>query len=229
MNALEAYGAIEIADVLSMEDLLPSDNVGEMELGDKGNAESHIYVAFLRTGAVQGGPCCGCHPGNWLKQKYTGGEFMHVQPFFIRNNKIISFTVDSSEGCVHATENKTFSRKEWEFFAIPRSAPQIETMWNWGLAQLNKPYNSNVLCDFMCLKLVPTTDDMFHCAHFTLRMLQEGGLFKQGFDPAYMTDAKLYQLVYGLRIAKRNPAIDTTTRNVLGTFPASSDNLFVRM
>lgn len=225
---MEAFGACEVAKILSLGDMIPSDNVGDTPLGGTGLAEDHIFVAFLRSSAVEGGPVCGCYPGNWIKQKYTGGNFMHVQPFFIHNGKIVSFTVDSEYMCVHAVENKTFSRKEWEFFAIHRPRDKLESMWAYACAQVDKPYNSTAMCDFLCLDIAVFKDTKFHCAQFTTRVLQEGGLFTT-CDARYVSDMDLHHKISGLKVAKHNPAINIETGELIDVAPSASDNLYVRM
>lgn len=214
---IEQIQAADIADLMSIAGRHIHDNDQNIASSSVNNiADQHLYIGFIRGNhTVEGGPCCGCYPGAYCKQKYTKSDVAHVEPMFIVNKNIYSFTVNSKVGYAHGVEGKSFTRDGWEVYAIPFTRKQIHDMLKYCQSTCIKkvPYNNWITCTFFCVDIGPIEDSSFHCAEYTTRVLQAGGMLRN-IQASSVTDAWLYDFFSKLPAAKKITEFDIT-RNIV--------------
>jgi len=167
-----------------------------MRITDNVSAEDHVYVPFLEYSGAH-------NLGSWLQHMYTRSNIMHVQVAFFVNNKFITYTSDATVGYVYRVDDKQWSRRGWKFYAIPVGRKVRQAMMARAESLRGTPYDVYTVCNFFCIPMGPTPPTKVSCVHFTMLVLQAGGLFCH-LDEAVTTDASLEELISGLACVKKN-------------------------
>ena len=164
--------------------------------------ENHIYLAFLKYNKRA---CKGWGPA--IEHAYTGGDVMHVQVCFYIDNVFLTYSADEVQHQVHMVHEKKWSREGWEFYAIPLNESVRAKMMEEANRHLGRPYNYKVMVNFCCLPLAPDNKKHFSCAHYTMCILQAGGLFV-GIEPRNISDQQIKELICGIETTKYNVVIE---------------------
>lgn len=179
----------------------------KLQIENNVSPDNHVYVAFLRRNEKNNGI------GEWMHQCYTRGDVKHVQVCFYKSRAnngrgtFYTFTADAVKGEVYLIENKQWTRRGWEFYAIPLRKDTCQKMQDKATELLGRPYNFFTIFDYMCIPMVPDREEAMSCAHMTTAILQAGGLFKD-LDARLVTDVALKKYLLGLECLKYNVKIE---------------------